>query len=174
MTVGRSPSLSFSKTSQRFRREVKLVVVPTAGVKRGHTERAKIAAVHIFANGEFVSACPAKNCASIPLGTRPNPDVMPGKCFVAVLARVVDAAAGHFDGNNVALGVVVQAACRRVWLNSLDFRSRCVHSKEAAVILSPLVSMRQFLVSLFVLPPLRATQQRQHEQVRRNVDYSSG
>jgi hypothetical protein len=86
-----------------FRREVKVVVIPAARVERCVTERAKIAAVHIFADGEFMSARPAKNCANAPLGTRPNPDLMPGQSLVTILAGIIDTTASHFDGNDVAL-----------------------------------------------------------------------
>ena len=48
--------------------------------------------------------------ASVPFDLGPDFNRMARERIVAVLAGVVDAAAFHFDGNDVERGVVVEAA----------------------------------------------------------------
>lgn len=57
----------------------------------------------------------------IPCGARPGLDGVIGEGFVTVLAGVVEAAAGHLDGDDVERGVVVETAGLRVELEAVDF-----------------------------------------------------
>ena len=44
-----------------------MVVAPAAWVEAGPAERAKVAAVHVLSDGQFVPAGSAENCSNVPL-----------------------------------------------------------------------------------------------------------
>ena len=92
-----------------FSGKVKLVMILAAGVEAGSAARTKVAAVQIFLNREFIPAGSAKNGVNMPLRARPNANGMAGENFMTILAGVVDAAAGHLDGNDVELRAPVDA-----------------------------------------------------------------
>lgn len=52
---------------------------------------------------------------------------MIGQCVVAILARVILAAAFHFDGNNVLRLMIMGAARLGIKINSFDGRTKLGH-----------------------------------------------
>ena len=59
----------------------------------------------------------------VPFGLRPGHEGMVGESVVAVFAGVEEAAAFHFDGDDVERGVVVEAAGLRVEIQAVDVGS---------------------------------------------------
>lgn len=55
----------------------------------------------ILTNGKLPRAGAAKHRFLVPLGARPHLSWVAGKCLVAILAGIVDAAALHPDGSDV-------------------------------------------------------------------------
>lgn len=53
---------------------------------------------------------------------------MSGESVVAILAGVVVSAAGHFDGNDIECGAVVEAASFAVQLDAEDFGARSLNT----------------------------------------------
>lgn len=86
-----------------------------------------IAAVHVFLNRKLMPADSAQNGSSAPLETRPHADGMTGESFVAILAGIINTAAGHLDRDDVELGVVMDASCLRVDLHASNLGARLVH-----------------------------------------------
>ena len=57
----------------------------------------------------------------VPIGLWPDFNGMACEGIVAILAGVVDAAAFHFDGDDIERGVVMEAAGLRVEVQAEDF-----------------------------------------------------
>lgn len=72
-------------------------------------------------------AAAAEDSFLVPFGLGPEFDGVVGQCVVAVFAGVVDAAAFHFDGDDVQRGLVMDAAGLRIEIQPADFRNSCGH-----------------------------------------------
>jgi hypothetical protein len=114
-------------SSRIFRSKIEVVVISAAWVEAGPAEWAKVAAVHVFPDRQFVAASSAENCPKVPLGTRPHLDGMACKEFVAILAGIVDAAASHPDGNDVDRRAIMEAPGLPIYFHSLNFRFWQLH-----------------------------------------------
>jgi hypothetical protein len=108
-------------------REIKLVMLAAAGIKRGVTKRALIAACHIFVDGHFISASTAEHCGLGPFHLRPDLNRMVCQSQVALLAGVINAAAFHPDGNNIESSRIVSTAGLRIEIDSVNFRAQRLH-----------------------------------------------
>lgn len=71
---------------------------------------------------------PAENRTSVPLLLRPDRGGMIGKRLVTILAGVINAATGHADRDDIALGVVVCTTRCRVYIDSSNFGPQDSHS----------------------------------------------
>jgi hypothetical protein len=81
-------------------RKVKLVVIPAAWIEAIPAVRAQGAAIHVFANRQFVATGSA--------------DSMACKEFMAILAGIVNATASHSDRNDVDRRVVMDEPSLRI------------------------------------------------------------
>ena len=113
--------------SRFIRRKVEVIVIFAAGIEKSAAMRAAVAAVHVFPDRHFGAACTAKDRSNVPFLARPNLDSVARENFVALLAGVVDAAAGHPDGDDVERGAVVAAARLSIQLDSANFWSTGFH-----------------------------------------------
>ena len=68
--------------------------------------------------GQLAAASPAKYRLLLPLPLRPQDNWVARKRLVAILARVIHAAALHLDRDNVRRPVVMLAACLRIQLDA--------------------------------------------------------
>ena len=100
-----------------------MVMLGAGGIECGVAMRAARVTVQIFTNGQFPFASAAQNCRLIELRGRPNVYRMVGDGDMAVFASVVNAAAFHFDGDDVQRRVVVKATGVWVEMEGTNFRS---------------------------------------------------
>ena len=100
-----------------------MVVVAAGGVEGGVAMRADRIALKIGGDGEKGVAGAAEDGLFVPFGLRPRLEGMIGEGVVAVFAGVEEAAAFHFDGDDVERGVVVEAAGLRVEIQAVDVGS---------------------------------------------------
>ena len=102
-----------------------MVVVPASRIEGGRAGRAARLALHVFGNRKLCAACPTQNGFLIPFAARPNLDGMTCERDMAVFAGIPGGAALHFDGDDVRLGMVVQATRLRIEMQSTDLWSNC-------------------------------------------------
>ena len=77
------------------------MVVGAGGIECGVAMRAARVTVQIFADGQFRFTSAAQDCRLMELRARPDGNRMIGHRDMAVFAGVVNAAAFHFDGDDV-------------------------------------------------------------------------
>lgn len=114
-----SPSLGI-----RFK--IKMMMVFAAGIEARAASWALRSTLQIFIDGKFSSARSAEHSFAVPLRARPNGKFVARQFNVAIFAGVVNAAALHFDGDDIECAAVVPAAGLRVEINSADFGT-CRH-----------------------------------------------
>ena len=76
--------------------------------------------MQIFTDGQFRFTSAAQNCRLIEFRVRPNVYRMVGDGEVAVFASVVNAAAFHFDGDDVQGRVVMKATGLGIEIEATD------------------------------------------------------
>ena len=91
-------------------RKIEMVMVAAARVEGGLTSWAARVAFEVGGDCQLGAAGSTKNGLLVPIGVGPDFNRMAREGIVAMLAGVVDAAAFHFDGDDVERGVVVEAA----------------------------------------------------------------
>ena len=72
-------------------------------------------------------ASSAENSFGVPFSPGPDLDGVPSQRVMAILARVIDAAAPHLNGDDVDWFVVVNAAGLRINLHAANFWSSIRH-----------------------------------------------
>ncbi len=97
-------------------------VVSAAGIEASLAVRAQVAAVHVFADRQLIPAGSAENRSNIPFRAWPYLNVMIRQCFMAILAGIVNTAAGHPDRNDIERRVVVDAPGFRIHSCALDLQ----------------------------------------------------
>lgn len=109
------------------RGEIERVVVSAGGIEGGVAGRAAGVGLEVGGDGQLGAAGAAEDGWVVPFGLRPDLDGMVGKGIVAVFAGVIDAAALHFDGNDVERRMVMKAAGLRIEIQAADFWSGWKH-----------------------------------------------
>jgi hypothetical protein len=94
--------------------EIEMVMVAASRVEGGMAHGANRVAFEVGGDCQLGAAGSAKNGLVVPFGLGPDFHRMSGEGVVAILAGEVDAAAFHFDGDDVERRVVVEAAGLRV------------------------------------------------------------
>jgi hypothetical protein len=90
--------------------EIEVLMVAASGVEGGMAVRANRVALKVSGDCQLGAAGAAKNGLVVPIGLGPDFNRMAREGLVTILASVVDAAAFHFDGDDVAWTVVMGAA----------------------------------------------------------------
>lgn len=98
-------------------------MVAAGGIEGGVAMGADGVAGEISGDGEDGAASAAEDGGLVTFGLRPRLDGMTREGDVAVLAGVKEAAAFHFDGDDVERGAVVKAASLRVEVEAVDVES---------------------------------------------------
>ena len=104
----------------RISLEIKMVVVGAGGIEGGEAVGAAGIAMEVPVNGQFPFAGAAQNGELIEFGARPDGDWVVGQGHMAIFAGIVEAAAVHFDGDDVEWGVEVNAAGLRIEMDAAD------------------------------------------------------
>ena len=102
-----------------FRREVEVVVIPAPGIESCPAVWAYVAAIHVLLNRQFMAAGTAQDGVDVPVGAGPHLDQVISEGFVAVLAGVIVATAGHLDGDDVERRMIVDASGLRIDLYAM-------------------------------------------------------
>jgi len=108
-------------------REVELVMLAAARIKRGVTMRAFIAACHVLIDRHLMSASATEHRKLGPFRVRPDLGRMAGQGLMALLAGEINAAALHLDGDDVESCCVMGAAGFYIQIDSANFRARELH-----------------------------------------------
>lgn len=103
--------------------EIEVVVVAAGRVEGGVAVGAAGVGLEVGADGEDGAARAAEDGGLVPFGLRPGFDGMVGEGVVAVFAGVKEAAAFHFDGNDVERRVVVKTTGLGIEIQTVDFWS---------------------------------------------------
>jgi hypothetical protein len=98
-------------------------MLPASGIKRRPASWARVSARHVPLNTHLMPASAAEHRGLTPLRPRPNPNRVPRKRLVAILAGVINPAALHFDRDNVELAPVMRAPRLRIQLHSANLWS---------------------------------------------------
>jgi hypothetical protein len=101
--------------------EVQVVVIAAAGIELRAASRTGISAPHVLTDGQFGVANATKYRLLVPLTYGPNFNGVIGKLSMAILARIVNAATFHLDGNNVSGSVPVFATSLRIKMDTTHF-----------------------------------------------------
>lgn len=101
--------------------EIEMIVIAAGGVERCVARGAAGVALEVGGDREDGVAGTAEDGEFLPFGLGPGLDGMVGEGVVAVFAGVEEAAAFHFDGDDVEGGVVVEAAGLRIEMEAVDF-----------------------------------------------------
>ena len=102
-----------------------MIVVAAGGVERGMARGAAGVALEVGGDREDGVAGTAEDGGFLPFGLGPGIEGMVGEGVVALFAGVEEAAAFHFDGDDVEWGMVVEAAGLGVEMEAVDFE--CGH-----------------------------------------------
>ncbi|MGB8475156.1 MAG: hypothetical protein WCE61_13815 [Candidatus Acidiferrum sp.] len=98
-----------------------MVVVAAARVERSVAVWAAGVAIEVSGDREYGTAGAAEDGWFEPFGYGPGLERMVGKGVVAVFAGVIEAAAFHFDGDDVERRVVMEAAGLWIEIQAVDF-----------------------------------------------------
>jgi hypothetical protein len=90
--------------------EIIMVMIAAAGVEICGACRAGVFALHILADGKFMTTDAAEDCLLVPFFARPDEDVMIGECIMTLFTSVIDSATFHLDGNYVHGQMIVSAS----------------------------------------------------------------
>lgn len=102
-----------------------MIVVAAGGVERGVARGAAGVALEVSGDREDGTAGAAEDGGFLPFGLGPGFEGMVGEGVMAIFAGVEEAAAFHFDGDDVERGLVVEAAGLRIEMEAEDFE--CGH-----------------------------------------------
>jgi hypothetical protein len=108
--------------------EIEMVVVAAGRVEVGVAVGAAGVALEVDGDGELGAARAAEDGLRVTFGFGPGFEGVVGEGGVAVFAGVIDAAAFHFDGNDVERRVVVEAASLGIEVEAADFGSGGRHA----------------------------------------------
>ena len=108
--------------------EVEVVVAPASGIEHRATLGALFRTLEILPDGQFRPTGPAQDRTLVPFASRPHLDFVAGQGFVAVLTRIVCAAALHLDCDDIHWLVVVSATSLSVKTDSVNVGSRLGHT----------------------------------------------
>jgi hypothetical protein len=101
--------------------EIEVVMVAAPRVEGGMARGANRVAFEIGGDCQLGAAGSAENGLEVPFGLGPDFNRMAREGIVAILAGVVDAAAFHFDRDDVERGVVMEAAGLGIEVQAEDF-----------------------------------------------------
>ncbi|MGC0772088.1 MAG: hypothetical protein WB543_04070 [Candidatus Acidiferrum sp.] len=104
-----------------------MVVVAAGGVEGGVARGADRITLEVGGDGESGTAGAAEDSVLMELGGGPRLDGVVGQGIVAVFAGVEEAAALHFDGDDVERGMEVKAASLGIEMEAVDVCSRLRH-----------------------------------------------
>jgi hypothetical protein len=104
-----------------------MVVVAAGGVEEGVARGADRITLEVSGDGESGAASAAEDSVLMELGGGPRLDGVIGERVVAVFAGVEEAAALHFDGDDIERGMVVKAAGLWIEMEAVDVWSRLRH-----------------------------------------------
>ena len=93
-------------------------MVSAARVEVLAASRASRFAPHVLMYGQLRAAGAAEYRSLMELALRPDLDRVTGECLVAILARIVNAAALHLDRDDIRWAVIVLAACLRIEIDA--------------------------------------------------------
>ena len=79
-------------------------------------------ALHVLANSQLCAAGSAKYRRLVPFSFWPNLDIVIGQSGVAILARIVNPAALHFDRDDIRRSVVMCATGPRIKIDAAHIR----------------------------------------------------
>ena len=100
-----------------------MIVVAAGGVEGGVARGADRIALEVSGDGEGGAAGAAEDSVLMELGGRPRLDGVIGESIVAVFACIEEAAAFHFNGDDVERGMVVEAAGLGIEMEAVDIWS---------------------------------------------------
>jgi hypothetical protein len=104
-----------------------MVVITAGGVEGGVARGTAGVGLEIGGDGELGTAGTAEDGLVVPFGLRPGLDGMVGEGVVAVFAGVVEAAASHFDSDDVERRVVMETAGLGIEIQAADIGSGWRH-----------------------------------------------
>lgn len=107
-------------------------MLAAAGVKWRAAVGAAMVACPVLVDRHFMSASAAKHRGLTPFGLRPYRNRMAGQSVVTLLAREVDSAALHLDGDHVESGSIVSATGLRIQIDSEDYRAGRLHRQQTS------------------------------------------
>lgn len=104
-----------------------MVVIAAGGVEGGVARGTAGVGLEVGGDGELGAAGTAEDGLVVPFGLRPGLDGMVGEGIVAVFAGVVEAAASHFDSDDVERRVVMKTAGLGIEIQATDIGSGWRH-----------------------------------------------
>ena len=104
-----------------------MMVISAGGVEGGVARGAAGVGLEVGEDGELGAAGTAEDGLVVPFGLRPGLDGMVGEGVVAVFAGVVEAAAFHFDSDDVEWRVVMETAGLGIEIQAADIGSGWGH-----------------------------------------------
>ncbi len=102
-------------------------MIAAAWIKARIASWALVAARHVLRDAQFVSAGVTEYRELCPFFPRTDLDRMARQSLVTLLARKIQTAAMHLDGNNIESGSIVSAASLRIQIASANFRTQALH-----------------------------------------------
>jgi len=103
------------------------MVIAAGGVEGGVTRGTPGVGLEVCGDGELGAAGTAEDGLVVPFGLRPGLDGMVGEGVMAVFAGVVEAAASHFDSDDVERRVVMETAGLGIKIQAADIGSGWRH-----------------------------------------------
>jgi hypothetical protein len=104
-----------------------MVMVAAGGVEGGVAKGAAGVGFEVGGDSELDAAGAAEDGRFVPFGLRPGFDRVASQGIVTVFASVEEAAALHFDGDDVESGMVMKAASLWIEMEAADFGSGWRH-----------------------------------------------
>ncbi|HMH11783.1 MAG TPA: hypothetical protein VK578_01625 [Edaphobacter sp.] len=105
-----------------------MAVVSAPRIEHRATAWALVGTLQVLPDGQLYSAYPTQNCRLIPFPLWPDLDRMAGQCVMAVLARIVGAAALHLDRDDIHGFVVMSATSLSIKTNSVHMGLKVCHT----------------------------------------------
>jgi len=101
-----------------------MMVMPLAArIEARVTIWTSVFAFHVLLDSQLCTAASAKDRFLIPLTLRPHRYRVVRQLSMAIVAGIVEAAAFHFDGNNVGGPVIVPTTSLEIEINAADVKS---------------------------------------------------
>jgi hypothetical protein len=98
--------------------KVEVGMMAAARIEIGLASGASVSAAHVVFYAQFTPARTAEYCRLVPFCTWPDLNRMVRQCFMAVFARVINAATLHPDCDDVRVPVVMSTACLGIQANA--------------------------------------------------------